>query len=114
MEEVGILDPETKYELLDGEVLEIMAAKPPHDAIVGLVAEVLRRIFGSGYIAREEKGIRLGIYFDPHPDVAVVRGDQRKFYQRFPTQDDIALVVEVADSSVSFDRRRKQEAYAFG
>lgn len=112
--EMGWLEPDKKYELLDGEILEKMAANPPHAGIVGLVAEVLRRIFGPTYIAREEKPVRLDIYFDPQPDIAVVKGRHSDYFKRFPSQSDIALVVEVSDSSVNFDRKRKQEAYALG
>jgi Uma2 family endonuclease len=51
---------------------------------------------------------------EPEPDVAVVCGSRDDYRGRLPEPDDVALLVEVADTSLSFDRGPKRAAYARG
>ena len=49
----------------------------------------------------------------PEPDVSVVRGQSRDFTEQ-PDAGDVALVVEVAEKSLVFDRTEKLNMYAAG
>ena len=60
----------------------------------------------------KEDPIRIPGHSEPEPDVAVVRGDSRDYKDRHPEPSEIPLVVEVADSSLEFDRTTKQAIYA--
>src|SRR5437868_15225814 len=70
MGEAGLLPPEGRFELLDGEVYELMPPSPLHAAVVGLIGGLLDPIVRarSAY-ARESKPIRLNDECDPQPDV---------------------------------------------
>ena len=107
--EVGIFGENDRVELLDG----LLVAREPqgslHAMTVGLARTALERAFGRGYHAREEKPVALDDLSEPEPDVVVVRGALRD-YRTHPSSP--VLVVEVADSSLAFDRLRKGGLYA--
>jgi Uma2 family endonuclease len=113
MGEAGLLPPEGRFELLAGEIFQLMPPGPLHAFIVDLIGgilEALARLHGAH--AREEKPIRLNPEYDPQPDVAMVRGPERDYRERFPGPEDVLLIVEVADSSLEHDRELKLPAYA--
>lgn len=113
MGEAGLLPPEGRFELLGGELYQLMPPGPLHAFIVGLIRALLDRVARDhGSHVREEKPIRLSEEYDPQPDVAVVRGDEQEYRDRFPGPGDVLLVVEVADSSLDHDRTLKVPAYA--
>lgn len=113
MGETGLLPPEGKFELLDGEIYQLMPPKPLHASIVDWIGELLETVARTrGAHVREEKPIRLSAEFQPEPDLALVRGRPRDYRDRFPGPEDVLLVVEVADTSLQHDRERKVPVYA--
>lgn len=113
MGEAGILPANGRFELLDGEVYELMPPGPEHaflvDALAELLSPVARRCGGW---CRIQNPIRLGEGFDPQSDLAVIRGRPADFRRRFPGPGDTLLTIEVADSSLGHDRTVKLPAYA--
>ncbi|OLD75832.1 MAG: hypothetical protein AUG87_11615 [Candidatus Rokubacteria bacterium 13_1_20CM_4_70_14] len=107
---LGLLHEDKGVELVGGELVceEPQAAR--HAAAVLLVAEALRRAFGPGWQVRIQMPIALGSDSEPEPDVAVVEGGPGDFFDTHPTG--AALVVEVAISSLGFDREEKASLYA--
>ncbi|MEW5849150.1 MAG: Uma2 family endonuclease [Myxococcota bacterium] len=110
--ELGILDPEERVELLEGEIVMLAAQRPPHSTSVRLVEEALRKAFGAGWDVRSLLPLTLGKRSEPEADVAVVRGSIRDYAQAHPTT--AALVVEVSDTTLRLDRSRKWSIYAKG
>lgn len=109
--DLGAFAPEVKVELVDGEIVEKMSAKPPHSNTVAQLGDILARLFGSGFHAREEKPVTI-VGSEPEPDVAVIVGTRAGFFARHPGSEDIALVVEVSDTTLPFDRGQKASLYA--
>jgi Uma2 family endonuclease len=107
--EIGFFE-DKRVELIEGEVIEMSPIYGPHATSVTLAGEVLREIFGKGWVVREEKPLSLDVDSDPEPDIALVEGKARDFKDAHPTT--AALVIEVADSSLSYDRTRKASLYA--
>ena len=107
--DAGIFSENDRVELLDG----LLVAREPqgslHAMAVGLARIALERAFGRRYHVREEKPVALDNLSEPEPDVVVVRGRLRD-YRSHPTSP--VLVVEVADTSLAFDRLRKGSVYA--
>jgi Uma2 family endonuclease len=95
--------------LIDGVILEQGPMNPPHAITLGLVAEALRPAFGDGWRFRSQSPLVLGQNLDPKPDFAVIAGTPRGSSGHPTTAD---LVVEVADSSLSFDTNEKRLLYA--
>jgi Uma2 family endonuclease len=113
MGEAGLLPREGRFELLDGDVYELMPPNPLHAFIVGLIRTLLHPVVSCrGAHIREEKPLRLRDGYDPQPDVAVVRGREHDYRDRFPGPGDVLLVIEVAETSLEHDRTMKLPAYA--
>jgi Uma2 family endonuclease len=96
--------------LIEGEILEMPGPNPPHATITNKVDTTLRRYFTSGFVVRNQSPLVLGLSTDPEPDLAVVKGELMDFYAAHPTT--AALVIEVADSTLSFDTTHKANLYA--
>jgi Uma2 family endonuclease len=108
----GLFPPERRTELIDGVIYDMAAQNSMHATGYRLVEEALRAAFppGSGFEVRGQLPLALSDDSEPEPDVAVVRGSIRDFRDRHPTT--AALIVEVADSSLLHDRKRKAALYA--
>jgi Uma2 family endonuclease len=112
MGEAGVLPAEKRFELLDGEIYELMPPGPLHAFVVDLIREMLEPIArGLGARVSQQNPIRLSPDYDPQPDVAIIR-QARAHRERFPVPAEVLLVVEVSDSSVEHDRELKLPAYA--
>jgi len=108
--ETGALDPEARLELIDGEILDMAAQKSRHSTAVQLVNDALIGVFRTGFTVRPLLPLAMDDYSEPVPDVAVVTGAARDYRDAPPTT--ALLIVEVADSSLDFDRGRKLALYA--
>jgi Uma2 family endonuclease len=97
--------------LVDGEILDMPNPNPPHDAVVGIIDYVLKAIFPlPNYWVRIQTGFPTTTDTDPVPDLAVVPGSPRDYPKKHPRV--AVLIVEVADSSLAFDRSEKADLYA--
>jgi Uma2 family endonuclease len=84
----------------------------PHAVAAQLTEDVLRSAFAQGYHVRGQKPVALGDRSEPEPDIAVVRGGVRDYLADHPGPDAIALLVEVSDATLWYDRQRKMSLYA--
>ena len=112
MIEIGVFPARTKVELLNGILVRKMTKNNPHDFAVFGLGETFREVMPAGWLIREEKSIVLGRFWRPEPDIAVARGTRESYRKTAPTAEDLALVVEVSDSSYSNDRGLKWRGYA--
>jgi Uma2 family endonuclease len=108
--ELGVFHEDEPIELLDGELVVREPKGSPHETAVGLVADALRHAFGPGWLIRVGAPLALDAASEPEPDLSVVSGTWRDYRDSHPTQP--ALVIEVAESSLVFDRTRKARLYA--
>jgi len=108
-----VLD-DPRVELIDGLLVKKMTQKPPHVWAVEAVHEHLERILPPGWFIREEKPVRIPLFDEPEPDLSVIRGTRNDYRGRHPGPGDIALLVEVAESSLDRDQGEKRAAYAQG
>ena len=106
----GIIDEDEKVELLGGQLVVREPQRAWHATAIRLVSAELRRAFGQGWEVDRQLPVALGDESEPEPDVAVVRGNPRDFRDAHPSHP--ALIVEVADTSLAFDRRHKGSLYA--
>ena len=100
-----------KVFLVDGEILEVSLPNPPHDIGVTETYKYLSRAFPDpDHYVRNQQSFDAGLDTDPGPDLVVARGQSRSHRGGPPTE--AVLIVEVADSSLSYDRRGKMHIYA--
>src|SRR5437899_1999814 len=103
MIDAGAFDIDQELELLEGWLVYKMGHNPPHDVVVKLVASALDAALPSGWHTRTQSAITTADS-EPLPDVAVVQGEVRDYLVRHPHPPDIALLVEVSDTSLDRDR----------
>jgi Uma2 family endonuclease len=112
MIQTGILGDDDDDELLEGWIVPKMPRNPPHDAMISIIMmDVLTPRLPAGLHCRGQSAITTSDS-EPEPDIAVVRGPKRHYLVRHPGPADMALVVEVADSSLPRDRSLKAQIYA--
>ena len=112
MGEAGIFTEDDRVELIDGEVLEMSPIGPPHAGTVNRLAELLiTRLAGRANVIVQNP-IRLDRHTEPQPDLVVARRRKDFYAGRHPEAADVLLVIEVADSSLRYDRTAKAPRYA--
>ena len=102
--------PGERLELIDGELVVREPEESPHATAIDLALDALRAAFGPGWRVRVQLPIALDDESEPEPDLAVVRGAPRDYRDAHPSRP--VLIVEVADTSLSFDRQHKGSLYA--
>ena len=99
----GAFTEDDRLELIEGWVVQQMAKGPGHEYAVGQGEELLRARVPAGWHVRNQAPITLASS-EPEPDLTVVRGDRGGYRQRHPVASEVALVVEVSDTSLDTDR----------
>jgi len=97
---------------LDGEVIAMTPQGSRHAAAVARINRVLLTALGDQVSLRPQLPLILDERSEPEPDIAVCRRDARDYASEHPGPADTLLVIEVADTSLDYDRRRKARAYA--
>jgi Uma2 family endonuclease len=112
MGDAGVFDQHRRVQLLQGEIVEIAPVGSHHASITQLLFEHFLRTSKPGRSVRCQQPITLNDESEPEPDIAVVRGATRDFMERHPSASDVALIIEVAHSTLELDRGVKASLYA--
>jgi hypothetical protein len=107
----GILTDDDPVELLEGWLVPKMPKNPPHRVVTRLTQKALDRIPPPGWDVRVQDPITTDTS-EPEPDLAVARGDTRQYVDRHPGPKDLALAIEVAETTLTRDRGLKKRIYA--
>ncbi len=99
-----------RVELIEGDVMVLSPQGPSHSYLTDRVATLLRNSGWSGVWVRMQLPIDFGLYSDPEPDVSVVSGSSDDYRRAHPTS--ALLIVEVSDTTLTYDRGRKASLYA--
>ena len=108
----GALEDPGQVELIDGYMVDKMAKNPEHSYSTKETLKALDGRLPAGWSARKEQPVRIPEFDEPEPDIAIVRGPDDDYRHRIPTADDVALLVEISDTTLGQDRGRKRTAYA--
>jgi Uma2 family endonuclease len=107
----GVLTEADAVELIEGEIIPKMSRNPPHDSVLDNLEDLIRALLPAGWRLRGQKAVTL-ITGEPEPDLAVVLAPAFRYSDHHPEPSEIALVCEVADTSLAIDRKIKLRAYA--
>lgn len=106
--------PGQRYELIEGDLIDKLGQNPPHAFVIAVLTGILARPFPGRL--RVQSTITLpdpeGIRSEPEPDLVLLHRESAEFFDRHPGPADIALLIEVADSSLHMDREIKRRLYA--
>lgn len=111
MIEAGVFPPEYRAELIEGEIIEMSPIGPRHAACVGRLTRLFSRLLEEP-IVWVQNPVRLDDSSEPEPDICVLKPRADFYAESLPTPADVLLLVEVSDSTLEFDRRRKLPLYA--
>jgi Uma2 family endonuclease len=112
MGENGIFPPNARVELIEGEIIEMSPIGSRHAACVESVAELIRESVQGRFLVRTQNPIVLDDFSEPQPDIAVLRFRPDRYRNAHPRPGDVLLVIEVAETTVSYDRHVKMPLYA--
>ena len=112
MANAGILTEDDRVELIDGEIVTKMTIGPRHNACVDRALKAFVMGAADRAIVRVQGSIGLSFLTEPEPDVVLLRAKPDYYARALPTPADVMLIIEVADSSLAFDRDRKRPLYA--
>ena len=106
----GIFPPGTRAELIDGEISSMTSQKRQHAAAIRAAEEALRVVFETGYDVQVQLPLALDPSSEPEPDLSVIQGSWRDYRDAHPSS--AVLVIEIADTSLDYDRDCKGSLYA--
>jgi Uma2 family endonuclease len=111
MVQTGILNEDEPVELLEGSIVIKMPRNPKHDLTLEKADVAIRERLPAGWRIRIQCAITTNDS-EPEPDIAVVRGPLPSRTDAHPRPGEIALLVEVAESSLDRDRAVKGQTFA--
>ena len=112
MAEAGILGRDERVELIDGEIITMSPIGNEHAASVDTGTHFLSRLVGDKVIVRVQSHVRLDDHHQPEPDLTLLEWRDDFYRYTSPGPDDVLLIIEVSDSSLSYDRNVKLALYA--
>ncbi len=110
MSEAGILAPDERVELIEGEIIKMAAIGPTHSWLVDNLTRTVYRQIGDDVRLGVQNPIHLGLRSEPQPDLCVSRYYPGR--RAHPTSEDIHCVVEVSDTTLDYDRNTMLPLYA--
>ena len=112
MGQTGIIGSEERVELLDGEIYTMAPIGDDHIGSVNSLNYFLPQRLAGQVIVSVQNPIRLSDYSEPEPDIALLRFRPDFYGTAKARPDDVLLLIEVAHSSLDFDRLSKLPRYA--
>ncbi len=111
----GVFDEPERIELIDGYIVTKARQSPEHCYSINTACDALRKLVGSGWTWQQRDPVRIPVFDEPEPDIAIVRGPDENYRHRHPGPSDVGLVIEVSMvTTLDLDRGRKLSAYASG
>ncbi len=113
MAEAGLFSPKDRVELINGEILEMPPIGFNHSGHLNRITN----LFAAVVVAKKailsiQNPLQLGDLSEPEPDFMLLRPDADFYTTRHPQAEDVLLLVEVADTSLNYDREQKARLYA--
>jgi Uma2 family endonuclease len=112
MAETGVLAPDARVELIEGEIIDMPPIGSIHGSVVDKLALWLIRALGDRAIVRVQGAVRLSDISEPEPDLAVLEQRTDFYHRAQPNGSETLLVIEVSDSTLRYDRDVKVPLYA--
>ena len=112
MAEAGILGPEDRVELIDGEIIQMSPIGHRHMIAVNRANDLFTASFRGRAIVSVQNPLRLSNYTEPQPDIVLLKYRSDFYKEKEITAADALLVLEVSDTTLRYDRQIKIPKYA--
>jgi Uma2 family endonuclease len=111
MAETGLLTPDDRVELLDGEIIDMSPIGPFHGGATKYLIEHFNQTANGRWLLAVQDPIHLEDYSEPQPDLMLLKRAPHFYRTRHPVPAEVFLLIEVADTSLEYDREKKIPAY---
>ncbi len=112
MGDAGILGPDERVELIEGEIIEMSPIGPRHASTVNRLAGILATLFAGKFVVSIQNPVVLNDYSVPQPDLAVLKWRDDYYARELPSVQDTLIAIEVSDTTLEKDRGVKLPLYA--
>lgn len=112
MGDAGILSEDDRVELIEGELIDMAPIGSKHAGVVTRLARLLMRAVGDAAVVSVQNPLFLPPRSEPQPDILLLKPRADDYVASLPTAADVLLLIEVADTSLSYDRDIKLPLYA--
>ena len=112
MAETGVLAPDARVELIEGEIIDMAPIGTRHGSAVLRLTHLLNRACGDQAILSVQGALRLSPRSEPEPDLMLLRPRADYYAAAHPGPADVLLLIEVSDSTARYDREIKLPLYA--
>lgn len=107
MAELGVIGEDERVELIEGRIVQMPPKDLKHAIATKRVNRLFSRTLGDSVIVSVQDPILLNDLSEPEPDIALIKPPDERYIGNHPRPEDIFLVLEIADSSLSYDREVK-------
>jgi Uma2 family endonuclease len=111
MAETGVLHPDARVELLDGEIIDMSPVGPFHGGVVSRLTRLFTLLSKDRWLLGPQNPLRLNDHSEPEPDVMLLKPAPDDYTTRHPQPEDVSLLVEISDSSLAIDVEKKLPLY---
>lgn len=112
MAEVGILKPDDRMELINGEIIKMSPIKSNHASHVMKISTFLNQVYRGRKIINIQNPLHLNHNSESEPDLIVLQVKENFYQDHHPKPTEVDLLIEVADSSFAYDQTVKLPLYA--
>ena len=112
MAKAGIFGEDDPVELIAGEIITQMPIGTTHAGMVNRLNQLLTTLVRGRCIVSVQNPVALDVFSEPQPDLALLRSRPDFYSNSHPGPEDVLLIIEVADTSLAFDREEKIPLYA--
>jgi Uma2 family endonuclease len=112
MSEAGILAPDVRVELIQGEVIDMTPIGSGHAGLVKHLNKLFIQTVGDAVVVGVQDPVVVDDFSEPEPDLALLRFREDFYTKSHPRPEDVLLIVEVADTTLQYDREIKLPLYA--
>lgn len=112
--ELGFFNEDNRVELIRGEIIQMIAKGTPHSVCGTRLNREITKLIGDRATARTQEPLQLPPNSLPEPDYAIVQNREDDYLASHPNPEDVVLVIEISDSSLSYDQEIKLKLYAEG
>jgi len=110
--DAGILDEDSRVELIEGELIEMAPIHSTHMGTVNRLNKMLVLAVGDHGVVSVQNPVTMPPYSEPQPDLTILRPGAGMPASGVPRSEDVLLLIEVADTTVRYDRSTKRRLYA--
>ena len=111
MAETGVLRPDARVELLNGEIIDMSPIGPFHGGVVKYLIDFFTQKATGRWLVAAQDPLRLDDHSEPEPDLMLLERDRDFYRLRHPQPEDVFLLIEVSDTTLDLDREQKLPAY---